>query len=146
MKHIAPGPVPAAPAAVPAPATDATAVVRGPYDRRAWEAEVMASSLHRATRHIAHVLAHFGGDAGYLPPGGPQHLERLTAATGHNERNCRLSLQQLENARFIWRPPVATWREEKVRPITLLMPPDGFRYQPAGPRRTEPAHRARAAS
>ena len=142
MTHIAPRPLPAAP---PAPVA-APAVVRAPYDRHVWEAEVMASSLHRATRHIAHVLAHFGGDAGYLPAGGPQHLQRLTVATGHNEKNCRLSLQQLENARLIWRPAVATWREEKVRPITLTMPPDGFRYQPARPLRTEPAHRGRAAS
>lgn len=134
-----------APVAPPATAA-AAAVVRGPYERHVWEAEVMASSLHRATRHIAHVLAHFGGVAGYLPAGGPQHLERLTAVTGHNEKNCRLSLQQLENARLIWRPPVATWREHQVRPITLTMPPSGFHYQPAGPRRTEPAQRARAAS
>ncbi|WP_340382270.1 hypothetical protein U5640_36250 [Streptomyces sp. SS7] len=154
-------PAPAAPAPGgprPARAASPVPVVREPFDRHAWEAEVIASSLHRATRHIAFVLAHFAGDTGYLPPGGPQHLELLTAATGHNERNCRLSLQQLENARFISRPPVGSWKEHRVRPVTLTMPPDGFRYRPhgqdasqdrldgAGARRTEPAHPGRAAS
>ncbi|MFF0598086.1 hypothetical protein [Streptomyces antibioticus] len=130
----------------PAPAEPAAAVpVREPYDRHTWEAAVMASSLHRGTRLIAFVLAHYAGDAGYLPPGGRQHLTSLTASTGHNPRNCRLSLQQLENARFISRPPMAAWHDDRVRPVTLTLPPAGFRYEPVGqphrgPRRTEPAH------
>lgn len=131
-----------------------TVPVRAPYDRHEWERAVMASSLHYHAKHVALALAHYGGDAGYLPAGGPQETRSLSAATGLFAKHVRFSLSQLQGRGLISRPGITSWRapdgaaREEARPVTLTMPP--ARTEPAqagdGAERTEPAHPSPAAS
>lgn len=92
------------------------------YDRHRWESVVIASDLHRGSRLVALTLAHYAGDAGYLPPGGIQHPDVLAAATNLSTKNIRLSINQLQARGLIRRPDIATWTHEAVRPITLTLP------------------------
>jgi hypothetical protein len=131
-----------------APTPAAAVPDRGPYQREAWTRALLKSSLHPHARLLGLALAHLSGDGGYLPPGGPQHGEQLAAATGLFGKHVRLSLSQLGQRGFLSRPPMETWHEEAVRPLTLTMPPAATPASVAavGAQRTEPAHPAQAAS
>ncbi|AVV46435.1 hypothetical protein PYK79_45075 [Streptomyces sp. ID05-04B] len=119
-------PVPGGRCTAPAdgPAAAAAVPTREPFDRHQWERAVITSSLHHNPRHVALLLAHFADDAGYLPPGGPQHVDSLTASTGLTSRLVRQSLTHLEAYGFVSRPPIHGWDPRKgVRPLTLTTPP-----------------------
>ncbi|MBK3630410.1 hypothetical protein JHN59_37560, partial [Streptomyces sp. MBT49] len=79
------------------------------YDRLRWEQAVIASSLQRASKHVALTLAHYAGDTGYLPAGGPQHGDTLSPATGFTPQQVRQALGQLEHYRLISRPHMQQW-------------------------------------
>ncbi|MEH0547317.1 hypothetical protein QA802_30790 [Streptomyces sp. B21-105] len=121
--------------------TPAAVPTREPFDRHRWERRVSTSSLHHNPRHVALLLAHYADDAGYLPPGGPQHVDSLSSGTGLTGRLVRQALTHLEAYGFISRPPINGWDPRKgVRPVTLVTP----RLRPGsdaeGAVRTEPAH------
>ncbi|MGW1035039.1 hypothetical protein ACWD4Z_22985 [Streptomyces antibioticus] len=112
--------------------------VREPYDRETWTRLLLTSSLHPHARLVGLTLAHLAGDAGYLPPGGPQHGEQLARITGLFGKNLRMSLSQLTQGGWLSRPPIETWHALEVRPVTLTMPEDVTPASAA--ERTEPAH------
>lgn len=101
-----------------------------PYDRHAWEAAVMAASLHSNGRLVALVLAHHADEDGQIPAGGPQHAAQLAHDTGLQGRFARISLNTLEKEGLIWRPPIGDWEAREVRPVTLTMPPATTLTQP----------------
>jgi hypothetical protein len=115
---------------------------RAAFDRHRWERMVITSSLHHNPRHVALLLAHYADDAGYLPPGGPQHVDSLSSGTGLTGRLVRQALTHLEQYGFISRPPIHGWDARRgVRPLTLATPRMRPGSQAAeGAVRTEPAH------
>ncbi|MDQ0829513.1 hypothetical protein QF032_001357 [Streptomyces achromogenes] len=118
------------------------AQTRPPFDRHGWERTVITSSLHHNPRHVALLLSHYADDAGYLPPGGPQHVESLSSGTGLSGRLVRQSLTQLEHYGLISRPPIHGWDTRRgIRPLTLTTPRTRPGSEAAeGAVRTEPAH------
>lgn len=106
---------------IPTPAAVAPARA---YDRARWESAVLGSDLHRNSRMVGFVLAHFADADGHLPAGGAQHASRLAHLARITPRQARLSLTQLGARGFITRPDIATWEPqgEIVRPISLTMP------------------------
>lgn len=116
-----------------APVTAAVALPVRSYDRRVWEQAVMRGGLHPVAGVLAFVLAHYAGDAGYLPPGEFQHPDRLGEVSGMTARQVRVSMDALRDAGLVSRPPLRGWDKTKhggLRPITLTLPDE----------RQEPAH------
>ncbi|MBZ6259730.1 hypothetical protein KVH22_29885 [Streptomyces olivaceus] len=111
--------------AIPTPA--ALAPPEG-YDRGRWETAVLGSGLHRNSRVVALVLAHYADADGRLPAGGIQHTGRLVHLAKITPKQARLSITQLETQGFISRPDMATWEaKDVVRPVALVMPARGRR-------------------
>ncbi|MEV6125142.1 hypothetical protein AB0M23_32320 [Streptomyces sp. NPDC052077] len=101
------------------------------YDRARWEAAVIGSDLHRNSRIVALLLAHYADARGELPAGVYRagrlgHLARITP------RQARISLVQLHHHRFIRRPAGTAGHagEHSEAPVSLTLPVP--RPQPAG--------------
>ncbi|MCZ4611842.1 hypothetical protein O3S80_50475 [Streptomyces sp. Lzd4kr] len=105
---------------------------KAPYDRRAWEAAVLAGKLPRAARHLAFVLAHHAGESGQLPAGGARHeAGHLAEDTRIDPRMVRRLLAELEIRGWISRPDAETWQPRSVvRPISLTLPRTAARTEP----------------
>lgn len=105
------------------------------YDRKRWEAAVLASTLPRAARTVALVLAHHAGVSGQLPAGGVhQEAGHLAADARTDTRMVRRMLTELELRGWISRPDSRTWQPQSVvRPITLTHPDAAVRQEPPSP-------------
>ena len=102
------------------------------YDRARFERAVIASNLHRGSRIVAFVLAHWADASGHLPAGGNQSTETLTHATGLSGKNVQLSLLHLERRGYLSRPDIRDWEYGRgTRPVTLSVPSRSTRTDPA---------------
>jgi hypothetical protein len=103
--------------------TPAAVPPRPVFDRKAWERAVLDSDIRRDLRLVAFALAHHADPFGEIAPGGPQEVGRLARQTHVAGKQVRLGLNDLEQAGFIRRPNIHSWRRHNVvRPITLTFP------------------------